>query len=289
MARTRGAKPPDAAPYRIEVVGAERTPLRDLYHTFLRTTWPRAAGLIVATFIALNLVFAILYYWTNGVANVRHGSMFDAFSFSVQTLATIGYGNMYPQSHAAHIIVWFEALTGLLLTAVVTGLVFAKFSLSGARIVFSHEAVITKMDGVPTLMLRVGNARGNIVAEATARAVVIRTEKTAEGVTMYRMYDLPLVRERTAALTRSWTIMHTIGPNSLLAGYDAERFQKEEVEIGVAVYGTDDTSLQPVYARRTYYPHQILWGRRHVDVLSEREDGTMVLDLRRFHDHEESP
>jgi inward rectifier potassium channel len=273
----------------MEVVGAEKTRLRDLYHTFLQTSWPRAGGLMALTFLLLNLGFGSLYYLTDGVANAKPGSMFDAFSFSVQTLATIGYGAMYPQSHVAHVIVWFEAMTGLLFSAVITGLVFAKFSLSGARIVFSHQAVITKMDGVPTLMLRVGNARGNIVAEATARIVLIRTEKTVEGTTMYRMYDLPLVRERTTALTRSWTIMHAITPDSLLSGYDAERFVREEVELSVAVSGTDDTSLQPVYARHTYYSHEILWGRRHVDVLSEREDGTIVLDLRRFHDHEASP
>jgi inward rectifier potassium channel len=106
---------------------------------------------------------------------------------------------------------------------------------------------------------------------------------------MYRMYDLPLARERTPALQRSWTVMHHITPESRLHGYSAERMVQEEVEIGVAVFGTDDTSLQPVYARRAYYAHQILWGRKHVDVLSERADGTMVLDLTKFHEHVPSP
>lgn len=272
----------------MEVIGAEKTLVRDFYHSFLQTTWPRAVGLIVLAFVGLNLLFGTLYYFSHGVANAEKGSFFDAFSFSVQTLATIGYGAMYPQSHLAHVIVWFEAFAGVLLTAVVTGLVFSKFTLSAARIVFSREALISKIDGIPTLVFRVGNARENIVAEVTVRVVLIRTEHTAEGATLYRMYDLPLVRERTPALTRSWTVMHQIVPGGLLYGYDAERLAKEEVELGVAVFGTDDTSLQPVYARRTYYAHQILWGRKHADVLSERADGTMVLDLRRFHDHEPS-
>ncbi len=287
--RRKPAPGQSGAPYRIEVIGAEKTRVRDLYHGFLRTTWPRAIGLIVATFVILNLAFAGLYVVSDGIANARPGSLFDAFSFSVQTLATIGYGAMYPVSTTAHVIMWCEALTGLLLTAVVTGLVFAKFSLSGARIVFSHEAVVGPVDGVPTFMFRVGNARSNVVSEATARLVLIRTERTSEGTTLYRMYDLPASRERTPALTRSWTVMHPIVPGSLLYGYDAARFAAEEAEIGVMIVGTDDTSLQPVHARRTYYAHQIHWGRKYVDVLSERADGTMVLDLHRFHDHEPSP
>jgi inward rectifier potassium channel len=285
MTRRKPASPEDA-PYKIEVIGSETGRVRDLYHAFLQQTWAQSIGTIVAAFAAMNLVFAVVYLFTGGIANARPGSLFDAFSFSVQTLATIGYGYMYPSSPAAHVIVWIQAITGMLLTAVMTGLVFSKFTLSGAKIVFSNDAVISLVDGVPHLQFRLGNARGNIIAEATVHVAMLRTERTKEGTTMYRLHDLSLVRERTPVLTRSWTVMHAIVPSSLLYDYDADRIAKDEVELSVTVVGTDDTSLQPVHARRTYYSHQILWGRRYVDVLSERPDGTVVLDLRRFHDHE---
>jgi inward rectifier potassium channel len=288
MTRRKPADP-HAPPYRIEVVGQEKALGGDLYHWFLQQTWTRAISSVVLVFVGLNLLFGVLYLWSGGVANARPGSLFDAFSFSVQTLATIGYGSMSPVGTAAHVIVWFEALTGILLIAVVTGLVFSKFVLSGARIVFSNEALISTVDGEPHLQFRVGNARGNIVAEALVHVVVFRTETTREGKKLYRMHDLPLVRERTPALTRSWTVMHKIVPGSLLSGYDAAKLEADEIELGVTIIGTDDTSLQPVHARRTYYSHQILWGRQYVDVLTEREDGTLVLDLRRFHEHEPAP
>ena len=134
---------PKNAPYRMEVWGQERTRVRSAYHAFLRMSWSRALGTVVVVFVLLNLFFAVLYWLTDGIANARPRFLFDAFAFSVQTLATIGYGYMYPVSKVAHVIVWCEALTGLLLSAVMTGLVFAKFALSGASLVFSKEAVIS--------------------------------------------------------------------------------------------------------------------------------------------------
>src|SRR5262249_55149008 len=150
---------------------------------------------IVAVFLLLNAAFAGLYLLTGGLANARPGSFADAFYFSVQTMGTIGYGAMYPVSPAANILMVAEAVIGLLVTAVGPGLVFTKFSQSNARIVFGHHAAIAPMDGVPTLMFRIGNARGNTIVEATIRVVLIRTERTKEGMLFYRMYDLPLSRE----------------------------------------------------------------------------------------------
>jgi inward rectifier potassium channel len=268
----------------VTVIGAPRTTLRDFYHLFLRVRWSVALAVMVGWYLALNAVFAAAYVSVGGVANMRAQSFWDAFCFSVQTMGTIGYGSMYPTSVTANSIMVVESVTSLVVTAVATGLVFAKFSRSTARIAFSRAAVIGPMDGVPTLMLRVGNERGNAILEATVRVSMIRTERLKEGMVFYRMYDLKLARERSPAMARSWTVLHPIVEGSPLYGVTPEKAARDEVELLVAVVGTDDTSLQPVHARRRYADTDIVWGARHADVLSEDGNGNLILDVRKFHD-----
>lgn len=279
---TTKAPPPTIQP--VTAINIQRAPFRDLYHRFLRLSWPAALGVIVALFLFLNTLFAAIYVVIGGIANARPGSFADAFFFSVQTMGTIGYGSMYPSTPAANALVVVEAVAGLLVTAVATGLVFTKFSQSNARILFSKHVTIAPWDGVPTLMFRLSNERGNQIIEAQIRVILLRTERTKEGVTFYRMIDLPLCRDRSPAFTRSWAVMHPIVPGSVLHGASPETLKAWEAELLVTVVGTDDTSLQPVHARHQYADQEILWGMRHADILSERPDGSLVLDLAKFHD-----
>jgi inward rectifier potassium channel len=287
--RRRVAKPQPSNVAGVTVLGAPRTPLRDVYHLFLRAHWPAAIGFITVAYLALNLVFGCAYLLVGGVSGAHPRSLWDAFCFSVQTMGTVGYGAMYPTSTAANAIVVVESVTSLLVTAVATGLVFSKFSLSAARVAFSRNAVIGPMDGVPTLSFRVGNERGNQILEATVRVSIVRTEHTREGSTFYRMYDLRLARERSQAIARSWTVLHPITSESPLFGATPESLARDEVELLVSITGVDDTSMQQVHARRRYLDSEVLWGARHVDVLREDEHGNLVLDVRLFHDVEPTP
>jgi inward rectifier potassium channel len=268
----------------VSVIGAPRTTLRDFYYLFLKVRWSVAIAVLVVAYLALNAVFAGAYLAVGGIVNARPGSFFDALCFSVETMGTVGYGWMYPVTAAANAIMIVESVTSLLVTAVATGLVFAKFSRSSARVVFSKHAVIGPMDGVPTLMLRVGNERGNQILEATIRVSMVRTEMTKERMKFYRMYDLRLSRERSPVMQRSWTVLHPIDKDSPLYGATPESVGRDEIEILATVVGTDDTSLQPVHARKRYEDHEIVWGARHEDILTEADDGTLVLDVRRFHE-----
>jgi inward rectifier potassium channel len=268
----------------IIVVGAPRTTVRDFYHSFLRVGWSRALAVMVGAYLALNAVFACAYLVADGVANARQGSFWDAFCFSVQTMGTIGYGAMYPTTIAANAVMIFESVTSLIVTAVATGLVFAKFSRSTARVAFSRQIPIGPMDGVPTLMLRVGNERGNQILEATIRVAVVRTERLKEGPIFYRIYDLELARERSPAMARSWTVLHPIGEKSPLFGATPESLVTGEVELIATLVGTDDTSLQPVHARMHYDAKDVVFGARHADIMSEDDKGNLIVDVRRFHD-----
>jgi inward rectifier potassium channel len=204
-------------------------------------------------------------------------------------MGTIGYGALYPGSVGANTLVVAEAITGLTITALATGLVFAKFSRPTARFVFSREVAISPINGVPTLMFRLGNERGNQIVDAQIRLVMVRTEHTAEGATFYRMLDLRPTRERALSLSRSWSVLHTIDRDSPLAGDTPASLLATEVELQVMVVGLDDTSMQPIHASHRYFARQILWGARHADVLSETEDGNLLLDLRKFHDVQPTP
>jgi inward rectifier potassium channel len=268
----------------VVVVGAPNAPFRDYHHRFLRAPWWLALSAIVLLFLALNAGFALSYLLTGGVRHARPGSFFDAFYFSVQTMGTIGYGDMYPVSKAANWLVVSEAVVSLILTAVATGLIFSKFSQLQARVVFTDKITVSPMDGVPTMMFRLGNERGNQIVEALLHVIMIRTEHTLEGMTFYRQTDLRLVRDRSQAFTRSWTALHTISENSPLYGMTEAQMHAEEIEFVVSVVGTDDTSLQPVHAQHHYMHEDVLWGARHADVLSEQADGTIILDLTKFHD-----
>lgn len=283
--RTRTVTAP-GADYQIRVIGVPRTPLRDLYHAILRASWPATFALIAVAYLAINALFAVGYLLTGGMANARAGSFADAFFFSVQTMGTIGYGAISPASTAANLLVVAESLTGLILTAMATGIVFARFSRPSARVEFTREVVITPVDGVPTLSFRLGNQRGNQIVDAQIRVVLTRTETTLEGRTFYRMYDLTLVRDRTLSLTRSFTVMHKIDATSPLFGADATTVAAQDVELTAMVVGIDDITMQAAHAAHRWTYGQLRWRMRHVDILEEVDPQLLVVDLRRFHETE---
>lgn len=266
----------------IVVVGATSHPLRDAYHSLLQMRWAGVLLTLACLFLIANGFFAVLYMLVGGITGARDGSLRDAFFFSVQTIGTVGYGAMFPTSTAANVIVVAESIVGVVLTALATGIVFARFSQTTSRLVFTSKVCIAPMDGAPTVMLRVGNDRQSTIFEATIRVMVTRTVVTKEGVTFYRMLDLPLTRERSLALSRSWTVMHVIDEKSPFFGMTPQSCEVEELEITASIVGTDDTSLQPVHARRRYEAKDIVWGARPADVLSERGDGRIALDVRKF-------
>jgi len=257
----------------------------DVYHSLLRARWISLFGLLVAFFLLLNCFFALAYLLLgDGIANVRPGSFTDVFFFSVQTIATIGYGVMAPKTLAAHLVVTVEVLCGFITLAVVTGLTFAKFSRPTARVMFSNVAILSPRDGVPSLFFRMGNARGTTLVEAHAHVVFSRNEVTLEGESVRRFYDLPLTRQENMLFALSWTVIHQIRDGSPLLGETSESLAADEAAVVVSVTGLDEVLGQTVHARHAYDAGHILWGRRFVDILSVDAEGRRVIDYSRFHD-----
>ena len=263
------------------VVGEQRALLRDAYHTFLRMPWAVSLGAIALGFFVANLLFAAIYMIVGGVGGAD-GSFVDALSFSVQTMATIGYGVMHPASGGATAVMIVESMVGMIVTALATGLVFAKFSRPTTRVAFSKNVVFTQHDGKRTMIFRVGNRRGNVIIEAQLHVVAIVTMVTAEGETFYKAHDLKLVRHRQVGMTRGWTVMHVIDETSPLFGLDQAGLAKAELEIYIALTGIDDITMQTVHSMNQYTDAHIKFGYRFADTLKPLPDGRFLLDLRNF-------
>ena len=262
--------------------GAPTGAFEDLYHFLVTSSWPALIGLIAAAFTVVNLLFALGYYLDQGIENARTGSFADMFFFSVQTMATIGYGKMEPVTIFSNILVSIEALTGLLALALMTGLVFSKFSRPTARVRFTRYVVIGPRDGVHSLMIRAANLRANRIVEADIHVVLARQEVTAEGESIRRLYDLPMTRGRSAMFALSWTAVHQIVEGSPLFGQTRESMANCAAEIIVSIIGLDETFSQTVHARHTYELDEIVWGARFADVLVLHPDGSRSVDYTRF-------
>ncbi|MBD2209061.1 ATP-sensitive inward rectifier potassium channel 10 [Nostoc linckia FACHB-104] len=258
---------------------------RDPYHLLLTVSWPGFFLLIAVAYLATNAVFALVYLAGGDcIENARPGSFLDVFFFSVQTLASIGYGAMYPKTPYANTIVTIEAMVGLMGIAVMTGLAFARFSRPTARVVFSRVAVITPHEGQPTLMFRTANKRRNLILEAQMRVYLMRDEVTAEGHYIRRIHELKLVRNLSPSFTLSWLAMHIIDESSQLYGMTTESLLKTNSSIVISLSGIDETVAQVLHARHTYSATDLLWNYQFVNIMHETSDGHRYIDYQYFHD-----
>jgi inward rectifier potassium channel len=242
--------------------------------------------LVVVAFVLANAIFALAYLCQPGsIANARPGSFEDAFFFSVQTMATIGYGALAPATLFGHLMVTCEAIVAILGVAVITGVTFSRFSRPTAKVLFSDKLVIGPRDGVPHLMFRMANWRRNTILEAQLRVALLIEEVTLEGQVIRRPLELPLVRDRNALFWMTWTAMHRIDETSPFFGPDAfDKLQTQKAELFLSLMGIDETFAQIVHARRAYALSDIVMNAYYADVLTVRDDGVRVIDYRAFHD-----
>ncbi|MBS0278601.1 MAG: ATP-sensitive inward rectifier potassium channel 10 [Proteobacteria bacterium] len=289
-ARYSRAQPPMPRGRLAVVRGQDGTRFTDFYHQSLMASWPVFILGLLLIFVAINAIFAALYMTDpRGLSNAAPGDFWARFIFSVQTMGSIAYTDMVPKSHYVDVIVMAEAFVGILYIGVVTALLFARMSRPTARFVFSNPAVILSYDGVPTLMFRTSNQRGNQVLDASVNVTLARQATSREGITMRRFDELQLLRSRTSLFALSWTIMHRIDEASPLYGVTPQMLEDCDMEIVVLLSGRDEILADTIYARHVYEPHDILWGRRFVDVLSVSPQGRMIVDLNKFHDTEPHP
>jgi inward rectifier potassium channel len=259
--------------------GLSRRSVIHPYYYLLTVSWPWFLTLVVIAYAAANFGFGWLY-WLCGPAAIHgaSGSFSDAFFFSVQTLATIGYGSMTPSTLIAHTLVSVEALTGLMGFALVTGLVFARFSRPSACVVFSRNAVIAPYGDGRALMFRLANARNVNLLEMRASVTLAwrRIGQTREFDT------LTLERESVTFLALQWVVVHPIDESSPLFGMTEEEFYHAEPEVLVLISAIDEAFYQPASTRTSFRTEEIVWGAKFRDIHETLADGRTYLDARRL-------
>ncbi len=260
--------------------------LLDLYHTALKVSWPTFFGGLATMFLLLNSIFACLYQLGDApIANQFPHGIWGAFFFSVETLATVGYGDMHPRTFYGHVVATFEIFIGMSGVALATGLIFARFSRPRAKIMFARDVVIHPLEGRMTLMARAANARQNVIAEAYARLRLVRVETSPEGYIARRIYDLKLVRDQHPIFLLGWNLMHVIDEQSPLFGETAESLAAKHATLMVVIEGSDESTTQTMQARYTWNADDIRWQHRYVDIMRD-EDGVTHVDYARFHETE---
>lgn len=262
------------------------------YHTLLTMSWPRFLGVVTLIYIVTNVVFAIAFMLCgpSAISNPPEVGLSNqflrAFFFSVDTVATIGYGNISPAGVAAHTIVTVEALVGILATALITGLVFARFSRPKAEIIFSRSAVIAPYREITAFMFRMVNARSNQIVELNCKVLFARFEEE-NGQSIRRFYPLELERDRVVFFPLSWTVVHPIDESSPLYGLTDGDLRRSSAEFLILLTGMDETFSQMVHTRSSYAAHDLIWNARFANVFNRRVGQEMLtIDVRRLHDIE---
>ena len=274
---TRGKRVPRAI-----VKGQDSSRWLDIYHIVLTAPWWAFFVAVAAIFAAVNTMFALLYMSDPRGIEHAHG-FWDDFLFSVQTIGSANYTVLLPKDVYANVVVSCEAFFGILNLALITGVVFARFSRPFARVLFSSVAVIAPFNAVPTLMFRAANQRGNQILNAEVSVSLAHQVTTTEGIVMRRFEELKLVRARSPLFALSWTVMHPIDEASPLYGATIDSLYEDQVEIIVLLSGRDDTLSDMIYARHSYMPDEILWNRRFVDVIAITPSGRRQVNLQCFH------
>jgi inward rectifier potassium channel len=259
----------------VEIVkrGAARYDFSDPYHIAIEMSWEEFALAFLGLELGINISFAMLYLASPGcIANMRPCSFSDAFFFSIETLATVGYGTMAPATFYGHAVSAIEIVCGMVFTAIMTGLLFVRFSKPRPKILFADQAVVTSHNCSPTLMVRIANGRMTLLTNATVRLGVVLLEESAEG--HRHLHDLILSNASLSLFPLTWTVMHEIDDNSPLADYDAERFKEHEAR--------DHALGAAIHDMRIYTAGEVLFGMHYAEAVTVDDQLRPVADLTRL-------
>jgi inward rectifier potassium channel len=263
---------------------------RSLYHYAISCTWPKFIFLVVFVNLLTNCIFALIYFLLgkdsfNGMLGETFFSrILESFFFSVQTLATIGYGQVNPKSIIANSVVTIESIVGLFMYAVASGLVFARSSRPSAKIIFSNKALISPYNEITGFMFRVVNERQNQILNLEAR-LLLSLYETEGNINRRKFYELKLERRQVLFFPLHWTIVHPIDKESPLFGKTEEQLFNTDAEFLVLLSGLDDGFAQTVSAYNSYKLTELVWGAKFTDILEEQTDGLISIDLNRIHEY----
>lgn len=247
----------------------------------MKMSWRRLILFFICAYLVINTIFATLYYIIPEA--ISGDQLFsNAFFFSVQTLSTVGYGTISPVSLAGNAISVIEMFIGMLSLALMTGLIFSKFSLPKDQIVFTNKAILTNFNGQRTIMFRLANARSNRIMNAQIDFTMLRDEITKEGLEIRRFEELKLKKSKTPFFTLSLLGMHVLDESSPLYNMSDDDIKNSSIEFVVSFLGHDDTYGQTIHAVKMYQASDLICGGRFADILLRNNDGSRFIDFKDF-------
>lgn len=288
MPQRRPKRPPKPIPiarreFGLLARGMRRFDLRDPYRLAISSPWPAFVAAMLACWLTLNLGFALVYVLSPGdIGNARPGSFSDAFFFSVETLATVGYGAMAPATLYGHIVSTSEIVVGMAFTAILTGLLFVRFSRARANILFADDAVVRTKGRHPALMLRLACGQRIPLSKVEARLLVVLTGRDPDGTAGRHLYDLALQQSSLTVLATLWTLVHVIDETSPLHGLDADALTRADARLFLGVEARDHMLATTVYALKDYPVPRIRFGMHFATAVALDEAGCNVFDLSRL-------
>ena len=263
---------------------------RDIYQFLINISWTKFFLLVLSVYISLNFLFAFLYYFVGvedlaGSAGNNLNNFLDAFFFSAQTLTTVGYGGISPKGLLVNIISALEALNGLMCFALITGLLYGRFSKPSARILFSRNAIIAPYREITGLQFRVANQRHNTLMEIEARVLLVQIEKNGNQYNR-KYFDLKLERNSVYFFPLTWTVVHPIDEDSPFYGKSEAEIKAVEPEILILIKGFDDTFSQVVHSRFSYTTNEIIWNAKFIRAFNNEENGEIIFNIEDIHKYE---
>ncbi len=284
MSKPKAPRVVELGDRRVLTRGLPAQPLQDLYHLAMTASWTQFIATAALAFVAINLLFAGIYSLGSApISNLSPGGFAGYFFFSVETFATVGYGDMHPQTTFSHLVATAEIFSGLSSTALFTGVIFARFSRPRSRIMFARNPIVTTMDGHRSLIIRAANARQNVIVDASANLRLLIRERTLEGEWLRRIHDLPLVRDRHPIFLLGWNMVHRIDAHSPLAQLTPDKLAEADASLILTIQGLDETTGQTMQARETYGHGRIRWQHRYKDLFIKDAIHGEVMDYEHFH------
>ncbi|MCU0431428.1 MAG: ion channel [Cytophagaceae bacterium] len=254
------------------------------YHWLISISWNRFFALVLAAFVVVNVVFTsvFLFIGFDHFKGVEGESYWDKAGeilfFSVQTLTTVGYGRISPIGFSSGIVASLESLCGLMAFALITGLLYGRFSKPNARLLFSSNALLAPYKNIRSLQFRVANARRNQLIEVEVSVIysIIRAE---ENGPVRRYYTLNLERNKINFFPMPWTVVHPIEEESPLAEESLQSLLEGEAEWLILLKGFDDVFAQQIHVRYSYTAKEIIEGAKFNSIMKFEKGKPVTIQL----------
>lgn len=261
------------------------------YHRLVVLSWSKFFGIVFLFYFLLNMIFASLYLligieYLEGIGNKHQQSDFwETFFFSAQTLTTVGYGRISPTGFWANTVAGLEALIGLLLIALATGLFYGRFSRSVPRIRFSKNMVIAPYLDINGLMFRIIHERDNELIDLDVEITLSCLDMLPSGAKTRKYYPLELERSHVNFFPMNWTLVHPITEDSPMAQATQKNLAEKDAEFLIMIRATDETFMQQVHARFSYHHVELVWGAQFEPMFDTSTQGNVavrVSDIDRY-------